>query len=251
MAILVGMLIPIVSHGRAVFECNKACEILQVEPAIITWIVAIGWYESFYAYSWGKKAIKSPSGETIDYRNPHNIGCLQAAGKVNAAWKGEYFESGDTRPLADGTSQQYQARFRAYATRLDGWMDLVSRINGSSIVGPVVRSPEASAFDVSKAMYRDRYYEGFGPTPDARVLNHSRALMGALSYQRRLHDKNYRVMDWQLWANTEPVCSGIGRLVVDGVCGPKTIARCVELGVDPNKLIDGFDCNCWGNEAGK
>ena len=100
-----------------------------------------------------------------------NWGAVQAG----SSWKGPTFGARDTSPQADGSNVSYQGRFRVYATDVDGASDMI-RI--------VVRNQETlsallggSVLGVSAAMYKARYYEGYGKTPADRVRNHARAVM--------------------------------------------------------------------------
>jgi hypothetical protein len=40
---------------------------------------------------------------------------------------------------------------------------------------------DGDLYGVSRALYETRYYEGFGPTKEARIANHHKALAGAVA----------------------------------------------------------------------
>lgn len=104
-----------------------------------------------------------------------NMGAIQA-GK---GWTGETFGWTDTHPTATGGATSYDARFRKYATAVDGWKDLVRELY---LRRSSVRRAAATGnpLTVAKAMRATGFYEGRGATEDARIRGYAQALADML-----------------------------------------------------------------------
>lgn len=102
-----------------------------------------------------------------------NMGAIQCG----SAWTGKRFSYIDTHPNADGTSTPYRVDFRAYDSEEDGWLDLAKVVYVNRGRSKVLDAAERGDwFEVSAQLRRTGYYEGFGPTVEARIANHHRAL---------------------------------------------------------------------------
>jgi len=182
-------------------------------PDVSRFAGAVAFLESRYGQGW------SGAG-----RGSHNWGAIQAGNK----WTGARFTYSDTHPNPDGTSTSYRVDFRAYPTNDDGAADLL-RVVYLARPSVLEAATSGSSYGVSRALYQTRYYEGFGPTPEARIENHHRALQSAYLAIVRVTDSESRptirrgsgylhveerdyVREWQRFR----------RLPADGLFGPVT-----------------------------
>lgn len=123
----------------------------------------------------GELETQCGSGWRSAGRGSNNIGAIQAG----SGWTGAVFEYVDTHPNPDGSSTPYRARFRAYATLLDGWVDLARVMFTGSRRDVYLVASKGCTYSVSELMRRTGYYEGFGPTQHDRIRNHMLALRRA------------------------------------------------------------------------
>ncbi len=183
-------------------------------------------------------------------KGSNNWGAIQ-----KGSWKGDTFEYFDTHPNPDGTSTKYEISFRKYPTRMAGAADLARvvykvRRRDQSVL---VAAQDGDALGFSTAMYESGYYEGFGKSKSARIHNHHKAIMRALSMHAkalgealpdgsmpppktlRKHSRGPEVAVWQqiigaaadgiFGPNTETatkVWQAVHGLKADGIVGPKT-----------------------------
>lgn len=127
-------------------------------------LLAVALHESTFGAGW------RGNGE-----GSNNMGALQAG----SGWTGETFATKDTHPTSTGGSIAYEGQFRKYSSPLEGWQDLVRVLY---IQSPATRVAAATGDPraVAKAMRRAGYYEGQGPTQDARIGAYEQALVNAL-----------------------------------------------------------------------
>lgn len=105
-----------------------------------------------------------------------NTGALQAG----RSWTGPTFGADDTHPTPTGGATPYHARFRKYATALDGWKDLV-RVLYVQMASVRDAARTGNAQDVAQAMHDHGYYEGRGATVEARIRNYATTLSSCLN----------------------------------------------------------------------
>ncbi len=137
-----------------------------------------------------------------------NLGAIQAG----ASWGGETFEYKDTRPLPDGSSKPYSAKFRKYPSLIEGAKDLVRVVyinagrasvlaaasKGDSLKfsaglycasSPAVRAQEAAEVLAAFGIAPTGYYQGFGKTPSERILNHAKGVERSIREQAATLDE--------------------------------------------------------------
>lgn len=176
-------------------------------------------------------------------KGSHNMGAIQC-GK---GWGGARFSYVDTHPNADGSSTRYQVDFRAYPTPLEGWADLqrvVFEVCNRKIVRAAAR--DCDWYGVSRALYQTRYYEGFGPTAEARVANHHKALARAIAVADGVTEPIVVVASGapetvrrgSRGAAVRELQSRLG-LASDGMFGPVTEAAVKSLQVFAGLSVDG------------
>ena len=87
----------------------------------------------------------------------------------------------DTRPNSDGSSTEYRVCFRSYDTAVDGAEDLWKQLSPSRrpLTFDAISRGDLEA--ISAAMYDERYYQGFGPTREARIAGHVKAMTNAVN----------------------------------------------------------------------
>lgn len=126
----------------------------------------IGWLETQYSAGWHGAGAGS-----------HNWGAIQS-GRVpcNPATSFEYT---DTSPNADGSSTPYRICFRKYADDDAGAADL-ARVAYQRRPLVLTEATSGDILGVSMALYDTTYYQGFGPTREARIANHCKALLAAV-----------------------------------------------------------------------
>lgn len=129
-------------------------------------VQAVGFLESRYGRAWQGAGVGSNNWGAIQYgRTP----CDPAVS----------FEYTDTSPQPDGTSRPYRICFKRYAGPADGAADLVKTVYKRR-PSVLAAATAGDAYAFSAAMYDTRYYEGFGPTREARIANHHRAMVKIL-----------------------------------------------------------------------
>jgi len=123
-------------------------------------VQAVAFIESGYGSGWKGEGVGS-----------WNMGAVQTRETDPA----KSFLYTDTHPQPDGTSKSYSVRFRKYPGPVEGMADVAKILYRQMKIEPT------SIGAVSRQMYDRHYYEGFGPTKEARIGNHVKALTSALS----------------------------------------------------------------------
>lgn len=222
---------------------NAFFEVFLREPTLLEMqcAQAIAWLETQYGDGWGPH--DSGFGS-------NNWGAVQAG----ANWTGATFEHIDTHPNGDGTSTPYVTRFRLYPTPQMGAADLVRAVyqwHGRSVVLDAAVS--GNVHGVSEELYATGYYEGFGPTPAARIENHHRAVVAAMRvFCRALNEPLPAQIDQDAPQSTRPTLT-IGTtgesvqllqrrlgLADDGIFGPLTRAAVIQFQRDHGLTVDGW-----------
>jgi len=126
----------------------------------------IGWLETQYGQGWRGNG-----------KGSHNWGAIQSGRTPCDPAKS--FEYTDTTPTSSGTSVPYRICFRKYADDDAGAADL-ARVAYQRRPTVLVAATKGDIMAVSTAMYDTTYYQGFGPTREARIANHHRALLAAI-----------------------------------------------------------------------
>lgn len=131
-------------------------------------ICGVSWIESRYGSAWN-----------IDVET-WNMGAIQSsAPPCDPATEFLYT---DTRPNDDGTSTPYRYCFKRYSTPADGFADFVRVLFKIRNRETVRHAAELGDwYGVSAALYDTVYYQGFGPTREARIENHHRALLSSMA----------------------------------------------------------------------
>lgn len=201
-------------------------------------LAGIAWLETKYGAGWGGVG-----------KGSFNMGAIQCG----SSWGGEHFSYGDTAPQSDGTSKRYVASFRKYSSALDGWKDLVRvayQNRGRSVVREAAKAGDTVG--VSVGLYRTGYYEGFGPTPEARIWHHRRALEAAITLanaadmrptepiRARLHTLR-RCDGWNgRYTDDVRVLQRALGLVADGLFGELTEAKVRGFQAEHGLKVDGI-----------
>lgn len=167
-------------------------------------------------------------------RGSNNIGAIQAG----TSWHGDTFAYTDTHPNADGTSTPYSAKFRAYPTPLDGWIDLARVMYGGRRGDVYLLAKRGDTYSVSEGLRLTQYYEGFGPTVHDRVRNHMLALRKWILLAER--ERGLEVPKLALEGSPVGLPGTVKfgstgddvrtlqrelRLAADGICGRVTVAN--------------------------
>jgi hypothetical protein len=126
----------------------------------------IGWLETQYGAGWHGAGAGS-----------HNWGAIQSGrAPCNPATSFEYT---DTSPNPDGTSTPYRICFRKYPDDDAGAADL-ARVAYQRRPTVLAAASAGDIMGASTALYDTTYYQGFGPTREARIANHYKALLAAV-----------------------------------------------------------------------
>lgn len=123
----------------------------------------VAWLETRYGGGWGIKTF--------------NMGAIQK-GKPPCD-PADSFEYTDTTPTSSGASIPYRICFKKYATAADGFMDL-ARVVYKRRPSVLMAAQSGDLYEVSTALRKTYYYEGFGKTQAERIANHHRALRAAV-----------------------------------------------------------------------
>ena len=130
---------------------------------------AVGALETGYGTGW--------KGEGVD---SNNMGAITAG----AQWSGGFFIYHDTYPDEQGINHSYTTKFRAYRTRVEGWIDLVD-IMYQDRPSVLAAASAGDSYGVSSALYQTKYFLGFGKNAQERIANHHAALQRNLIAQCR------------------------------------------------------------------
>lgn len=154
-------------HKQARLDALDAfTDVVHSRPSLneLRMLEAVALHETTFGAGWKGDGVGS-----------FNMGAIQA----DKNWAGETFGATDTHPTATGGATSYDARFRKYATALDGWTDLVRELY---LRRSSVRKAAASGnpLSVAKAMRATSYYEGSGKTEDERIRGYAQALADGL-----------------------------------------------------------------------
>jgi peptidoglycan hydrolase-like protein with peptidoglycan-binding domain len=125
-------------------------------------LCGIGWLETRYGSAW-------PQGRGA---GSNNMGAVQAT----AAWTGETFTSKDTHPQPDGSSIPYIVKFKVYPTPEEGWADVAKIAFKTAPANVLLAAQKGDIYSVSRGMYYNGYYEGFGKNAKERIQHHYEAL---------------------------------------------------------------------------
>jgi hypothetical protein len=154
-------------HNQARLDALDAfTDVVHTRPTVneLRILEAVALHETTFGAGWKGEGAGS-----------FNMGAIQA----DKGWTGDTFAATDTHPTATGGATAYDARFRKYATALDGWKDLVRELY---LRRSSVRRAAATGnpLTVAKAMRATGYYEGQGATEDARIRGYAQALADML-----------------------------------------------------------------------
>lgn len=209
----------------------------------------IGLLETSYAQGWKGAGVGS-----------NNVGADQAGRPpCNPA---NSFLYTDTHPNPDGSSTTYAACFKRYPDLTRGFAGLaeIMYVQMSSHPGkPSVRiaAGTGNIYEVSRALYENGYYEGFGTSPAIRIANHYQSLRRRINeIAAALGEKMPDGFDplartlkyvWYLTPMYGDDVARVQRLVgftgrdVDKFYGPKTKARVQNFQIGyPGLLPDGI-----------
>jgi len=157
------------NHSEAYLLAHSAyLTVLGNEPTgcEVAVIAAIAWLESNYGAGW------KGEGE-----GSFNMGAITAG----SSWTGPVFTATDSRPNNDGSSTQYETKFRVYSSALEGFKDLVRvafvQANRSTVR---LAAFNCNIDEVSTQLYDTGYYQGFGKTREERIAGHQKAMRNAL-----------------------------------------------------------------------
>lgn len=202
----------------------------------------IGYLESRYGEAWQNAG-----------KGSRNWGAVQ---KCKPPCPADSFLYTDSNPNSDGTSTTYSICFKKYERDADATADLIRIALGTAENPKDALEParRGDIYGVSAAMYKQRYYAGFGATVAQRIENHYRALSNAIraqcnalnepfpdgkptlaaqvgkvvgmvtpvkaprNLQRGMRGEDVRA--WQMTLNQ--VSGGFGPLVTDGMFGLET-----------------------------
>lgn len=126
-----------------------------------------GTYKPFYRAA----TADSPEFEAHNYGA---IQCSKPADKNGQCGDG-CFPAKDTSPTPGG-QVAYVACFKVYPDDRAGCLDLVKLVTKAR-PGIAAQLPTGDVTKIAKAMYEAEYYEGFGPTPEARIAGYATALL--------------------------------------------------------------------------
>lgn len=205
-------------------------------------VQAVGWLETQYGAGWSSK-IPGAAGS-------NNWGAVTAG----AGWNGNTFEHKDSRPDSKGNNIWYTTKFRAYPTPQDGATDLIKLVY---VQRPAVLAAATlgDSLAFSTAMYKSKYFLGFGATEAERIAHHHGAVVSALKLMCRaigepmpdgselppappVTIRQGSVGDAvRAWQSTL-IAAGF-ELVVDGAFGPRTAALTKSLQSELKLVADG------------
>lgn len=154
-------------HAAARRDATEAFQdVVHAPPTAneLRFLLAVALHETTFGAGWSGTGVGS-----------FNMGALQAG----AGWTGSTFVHTDTHPTATGGATSYQTQFKAYASALEGWEDLVRELYlRRTTVREAAR--RGSVLDVAQAMRSTSYYEGKGATQAERVRGYAQALADML-----------------------------------------------------------------------
>lgn len=127
---------------------------------------AVSWTEGNYGAGWKGAGAGS-----------NNMGGIQAGMPPCGP---DTFLYTDSSPNSAGQSIPYQVCFKSYASPLDGYADL-ARVLYKKRPGVLAKATACDLEGVSTVMYDTHYYQAVGPTREARIKYHMKAMTGALT----------------------------------------------------------------------
>lgn len=167
------------SHVEARKHIIKALELakLSTDLRVAQALQGVAWLESRYGSGWRGAGV-----------NSWNMGAIQAGHPPCNPDKSFLYT--DTKPQPDGSSIPYKICFRKYPSPAEGFADLARVVYSKRRASVLQAALEGDLYKVSKTMRETLYYEGFGPTQEARIANHHKALhLAVVRIARALGEK--------------------------------------------------------------